>query len=62
MTKAEEKALLGTIDNLMKIVGNMEQGMQLMTGALVEMEKRLNAVEGKKDSPSRLILPPALRN
>lgn len=62
MTKDEEKALLGTIDNLMKIVGNMEQGMQLMTGALVEMERRLNAVEGKKGAPSKLILPSALRN
>lgn len=62
MTKEEEKALLGTIENLMKIVGNMEQGMQLMTGALVEMDKRLNEVEGNKGAKSKIILPSALRN
>lgn len=61
MTKDEEKALIGTIDNLMTIQANTDQGLRLMTDALVQMEKRINALEGKKSAPSKLILP-ALRN
>ena len=57
MTEPEEKALRGTIENLMTTVRALENGQALLSAAMMKLIGRLEALEKTADKRPKLFSP-----